>query len=161
MCEPQYQELLDKDTVILTNHALTTLLIRVQSPVCTRTSTMYLDFKMDKHQKATTEIPEDFQGFIYTLPGIVYIGDNHLEGELHHTLTLSHDSKKLIRFETRDKVAHFVVITGRLLRDPVVQYGPFVMASQDDIYATFEDYKSYTNGFERALGWKSKIAQEK
>ncbi|KAG0268827.1 hypothetical protein DFQ27_005614 [Actinomortierella ambigua] len=142
MCEPQYQELLDKDTVILTNHALTTLLIRVQSP-------------------ATTEIPEDFQGFIYTLSGTVYIADNHFKGEPHHTLTLSHDGKKLIRFETRDKVAHFVVITGRLLRDPVVQYGPFVMAAQDDIYATFDYYKSYTNGFKRALGWKSKIAQEK
>ncbi|KAG0237419.1 hypothetical protein BGW42_000995 [Actinomortierella wolfii] len=167
LCEPQYQELKDEDIPranpspgvvikVIAGHSN-----GVKSPVYTRTPTMYLDFRMEKHQKASTEIPEDFQGFIYTLSGTVYIGDNHFKGEPHHTLTLSHDGKEVIRFETRDEDAHFVVIAGQPLRDPVVQYGPFVMNSQDEIYATFEDFQLHKNGFERAAGWKSEIAQDK
>ncbi|KAF9977819.1 hypothetical protein BGZ73_004732 [Actinomortierella ambigua] len=165
MCAPQYQVLLDKDIPRVNPVPGVTVKVisgssnGVESPVYTKTPTMYLDFTMDKHQKAMTEIPGDFQGFIYVLSGDVYVGDNHFKGEAHHTLILSHNGKDVIRFETRDKDAHFVVIAGRPLRDPVVQYGPFVMTSQDEVYAAIEDFQLHMNGFERAAGWISEIVQ--
>jgi len=34
---------------------------------------------------------------------------------------------------------------------------PFVVSSQEEIFEAMRDYQSYSNGFERAMGWKSKI----
>jgi hypothetical protein len=44
-------------------------------------------------------------------------------------------------------------------KDPVVQYGPFVMTTKDEIYQAFSDYQSHANGFENAAYWKSKIGK--
>ena len=43
------------------------------------------------------------------------------------------------------------------LDQPVVQYGPFVMTSREEIQKTFIDYQLGQNGFEKAHVWKSEI----
>jgi hypothetical protein len=40
----------------------------------------------------------------------------------------------------------------------VVNYGPFVMNSEEEIFQTMLDYDKTTNGFERAKKWRSSIA---
>ena len=52
-----------------------------------------------------------------------------------------------------------VLIAGLPLDQKVVQYGPFVVTSQDEIHKAMSDYQSHTNGFERAKGWKSEIGK--
>lgn len=37
----------------------------------------------------------------------------------------------------------------------VVQHGPFVMNTQDEINKTFQDYQLGQNGFENAPKWRS------
>lgn len=44
-----------------------------------------------------------------------------------------------------------------VLDQKIVQYGPFVVSSQEEIFEAMRDYQSYSNGFERAMGWRSKI----
>ena len=43
------------------------------------------------------------------------------------------------------------------LEQPVVQYGPFVMTSREEIHKTLIDYQFAKNGFEKAHSWKSEI----
>lgn len=45
------------------------------------------------------------------------------------------------------------------LDQPVVQYGPFVLTTKEDVYQAIMDYQSHENGFERAKDWKSEIGQ--
>ncbi|KAF9079957.1 hypothetical protein BGX23_002891, partial [Mortierella sp. AD031] len=59
---------------------------------------------------------------------------------------------------TKDEDAHFVLIAGEPLNEPIVQHGPFVMNTSEDIYDTFADYRDGKNGFERARNWRSTIA---
>ncbi|KAG0054624.1 hypothetical protein BGZ83_010752 [Gryganskiella cystojenkinii] len=166
MCEPQYQELLDKEikrakpqdgveikVIAGESHG-------VQSQVYTRTPTMYLDYKMDKNKSVTQSIPASYTGFIYMLKGKAFIGekDKAFEGKAHHTLTFSEDGTDTIKIETKDEEAHFVVIAGEPLKEPIVQHGPFVMNTKEEIYNTFVDYQYGQNGFERAKNWKSTIA---
>jgi hypothetical protein len=40
-----------------------------------------------------------------------------------------------------------------------VQYGPFVLTSQEEVYQKIMDYQAHTNGFERARGWRSEIGK--
>jgi hypothetical protein len=45
-------------------------------------------------------------------------------------------------------------------QEPIVQYGPFVMNTEKEIQQAMSDFQSGRNGFERALGWTSKISQQ-
>lgn len=45
------------------------------------------------------------------------------------------------------------------LDQKVVQYGPFVLNSEEEVYQAFSDYQGFENGFERAKGWRSEIAK--
>ncbi|KAF9926078.1 hypothetical protein BGZ65_007439 [Modicella reniformis] len=83
------------------------------------------------------------------LKGTAYIGDKEFEGKAHHTLTFSEDGAETIKIQTRDEDAHFVLIAGEPLREPIVQHGPFVMNTGGEIYETFVDYQNGQNGFER------------
>ncbi|KAF9344948.1 hypothetical protein BGX34_005187 [Mortierella sp. NVP85] len=119
---------------------------------------MYLDYKMDKNKTVEQSIPASYTGFIYMLKGTAFIGDKEFEGKAHHTLTFSEDGAETIKIQTKDEDAHFVVIAGEPLKEPIVQHGPFVMNTQEEIYKTFVDYQFNQNGFERARDWHSTIA---
>jgi len=164
MCEPQYQELLDKEVKRANPEEGVEIKViageshGVSSQVYTRTPTMYLDIKMEKNKTLVQTIPASFTGFIYTLRGTIFVGDNAFKGEAHHTLTFSEDGAETVKITTKDDNAHFVLIAGEPLREPIVQHGPFVMNTKEEIYGTIRDYHSGTNGFERARDWSSTIA---
>ncbi|KFH73965.1 hypothetical protein MVEG_01178 [Podila verticillata NRRL 6337] len=166
MCDPQYQELRDgqipranpEDGVVITVIAGESY--GVKSPVYTRTPTMYLDVKMGKNKSIVQAIPASYTGFLYTLKGKIVVGESNYEAEAHHTLVLSEDGAETIKVRTVDEEAHFVIIAGQPLKEPIVQHGPFVMNSQEEIYETFMDYQQHKHGFERAEGWHSTIAQK-
>lgn len=50
-----------------------------------------------------------------------------------------------------------IIIAGEILDQEIVQYGPFVMDTQQGIQQALKDYQRGENGFERAKGWKSEI----
>ncbi|KAF9539827.1 hypothetical protein EC957_004920 [Mortierella hygrophila] len=164
MCEPQYQVLRDAQIPRATPQDGVVVKViageshGVKSQVYTRTPTMYLDFKMDKNKTVTQIIPSTFTGFIYMRKGKAYIGDKKFEGNAHHTLTLSEDGTETVKIETKDEDGHFVFIAGEPLKEPIVQHGPFVMNTDEEIYETFIDYQYTKNGFERARNWRSTIA---
>lgn len=54
---------------------------------------------------------------------------------------------------------NLVIIAGTPLDQPVVQYGPFVVTSKEGVYQALNDYQNFSNGFERAEGWKSEIGK--
>lgn len=163
MCEPQYQELLDaqiprakpQDGVVIKviageSHG-------VLSPIYTRTPTMFLDFKMSANQSVTQSIPPTYTGFIYMLKGTAFIGDeeSRTEAKAQHTLILSEDGTNTVKIQTGEKEVHFVLIAGEPLREPVVQIGPFVMNTREEVYETYRDYRDGVNGFERGRTWNS------
>ncbi|KAG0033654.1 hypothetical protein BGZ81_007781 [Podila clonocystis] len=165
MCEPQYQELLDGEIKrALPEDGVVVKVIAgeshgVKSQVYTRTPTMYLDYKMDKNKSIEQSIPASYTGFIYMLKGKTYIGEDGFEGNAHYTLTFTEEGET-VKIETKDEEAHFIFIAGEPLKEPIVQHGPFVMNTREEIYETFQDYQQGKNGFERASKWKSSIAHQ-
>jgi len=59
-------------------------------------------------------------------------------------------------FNKRETSAQFLLFAGRPIGEPIVQHGPFVMNTREEIEKTIDDYRRGRNGFERAPGWKSK-----
>ncbi|KAK3843801.1 MAG: RmlC-like cupin domain-containing protein [Linnemannia gamsii] len=171
MCEPQYQELLDAQIPRATPQNGVVIKViageshGITSQVYTRTPTLYLDFKLAQNKTVTQRIPASYSGFIYVLKGTVYVGDENtgqqVVGKAHQTMILSMDGATTVRIQTKDgademsaerggeEEAHFVLIAGEPIKEPVVQIGPFVMNSKEEVYETYQDYRDGVNGFER------------
>ncbi|HET8868840.1 MAG TPA: pirin-like C-terminal cupin domain-containing protein [Aquabacterium sp.] len=47
-----------------------------------------------------------------------------------------------MRVEAREHPARVLLIAGRPLDEPIVQYGPFVMNSNEQIHQAIQDYRS-------------------
>jgi len=159
MVPPAYQELLDSDIPKVEKDGVAVKVIAgtsmgVNSPVKTRSPTMYLDFRIQPNKEFVQEIPDNWNAFVYTLEGSALFGNNSTKGPAHHTLLLSSTSGPL-KVRTTDEAVHFVLIAGEPTGEPVVQYGPFVMNTQEEIYKTLLDFQAHANGFERAKGWES------
>ena len=52
-----------------------------------------------------------------------------------------------------------MLIAGLPLDQKIVQHGPFVVSSQQDVYQAMMDFQTNSNGFERGKGWRSEIGK--
>ncbi|XP_058569443.1 pirin isoform X2 [Neofelis nebulosa] len=148
MVEPQYQELKSKEIPKPSKDGVTVAVISgealgIKSKIYTRTPTLYLDFKLDhgaKHSQPIPKGPDDAQQKI----------------EPHHTAVLGEGDS--VQVQNRDPERnHFILIAGEPLGEPVIQHGPFVMNTNEEISQAILDFRNAKNGFERAKTWKSKI----
>jgi redox-sensitive bicupin YhaK (pirin superfamily) len=72
------------------------------------------------------------------------IGDHDARS---HQLALVHGDQD-IELQAGDAAVEILMLQGRPIREPVVQYGPFVMNSKQEIQQAFQDYQSTQFG-----GW--------
>lgn len=166
MTEPKYQELLKADIPHVSKDGIHVSVIAgeslgVSSPVRTITPTMYLDFKLDKGAYLSQPVADGWNGFLYLLKGKGLFGgpEEWTESDAHHTLVLGQGNHVEVKNE-EDEQLHFVLIAGEPIKETIVQHGPFVMNSQQEIFQTFQDYSQGKNGFERAPNWQSEIGKE-
>ncbi|XP_064878757.1 pirin isoform X2 [Oncorhynchus nerka] len=148
MVEPQYQELKDSQVPKPSREGVTVAVISgqalgVQSKIFTRTPTLYLDFKLDVGAKHVQPVPSGPDA-------------EQRKVEPHHTIVF-HDGDCIAVENKTSEVCHFVLIAGQPINEPVVQHGPFVMNTEEEINQAVRDYRTGTNGFERATAWRSKI----
>ncbi|XP_038841221.1 pirin isoform X2 [Salvelinus namaycush] len=148
MVEPQYQELKDSQVPKPSREGVTVAVISgqalgVQSKIFTRTPTLYLDFKLDGGAKHVQPVPSGPDA-------------EQQKVEPHHTIVFDDGDCIAVENQTSE-VSHFVLIAGQPINEPVVQHGPFVMNTEEEINQAVTDYRTGTNGFERAKAWRSKI----
>ncbi|XP_005111034.1 pirin [Aplysia californica] len=165
MVEPAYQELSDKDIPRGDKGGVKVKVIAgeafgVKSPVYTRTPTSYLDFVMSPGSQLDQPIPRDWNAFVYILSGEASFGPSEKEVvcKAHHTTTLNDDGDFIHVHNKGSEACHFVLISGQPIKEPVVQHGPFVMTTEQEIKEAISDYRNGENGFEKAMTWNSDYA---
>lgn len=127
----------------------------MKSPVYTRTPTMYLDFILKPGTHLQQPIPEMWNAFVYVLEGEGVFGNLKSSPTTAHHLLLLSLGDGLEAWNKSSKSLRFILVGGEPLGEPVVQFGPFVMNTQEEIDQTIEDYENCTNGFEKAKHWRS------
>jgi len=162
MCNPSYQELLDKDIPRTTRDGVTVKVIAgesmgIKSPVITKTPTMYLDFSLEPNSTVIQNVPSEFNGFAYILSGTAVFGTQGKLFNAFHTLVF--DKGDSVEVTTKDSSVRFVLVAGLPLNEPVVQHGPFVMNTPQQIQEAMMDYQNGRNGFEGAQSFESSISQ--
>jgi len=166
MCDPAYQELKSKDVPKVTKNGVSAIVIAgealgVKSKVYTRQPVHYLHFTMQPNSTLHQPIPKGFNAFCYILRGEASFGPVG-KGKLckpHTTIVLTQQGDGVIVQTSKDAEVDFVLIAGQPTNEPIVQHGPFVMNTAEEIQTAIRDYQMGQKGFERASGWRSKIGQ--
>ncbi|KAI0561522.1 pirin [Gracilaria domingensis] len=146
MTKPQYQELLAEDVPLAKNEdgsievkVIAGKCFDVESKVFTQTPTLYWDVRMLKGATFEEQIPEQYNAFIYVLEGKVTAGKKDVEGE--HGACMVFGPGEGVQIKSDDE-ARFVVLAGQPLDEPIVQHGPFVMNTKEQIMQAFRDYSA-------------------
>ena len=106
------------------------------------TDTLYLDVELPPDAEFAQSLDPDHNTFIYVYEGAVRVGD----GDSARVL----DTRSAGLLSTGDRIAvraekggaRLLVLAGRPLHEPVVQYGPFVMNTREEIEQAIRDYQN-------------------
>jgi quercetin 2,3-dioxygenase len=104
------------------------------------TRPLFADVLLTERGMFSLPVPEDHNAFVYGFEGRALVGPDGDEHALesHEGAVLSPGSE--IRVCTGDVPARFLVLAARPIGEPVVQYGPFVMNSREEIQQALLDY---------------------
>ena len=112
------------------------------------TDVSYFDVQVNTGKRFSHELPITHNSFLY-----VFEGDGQLNG--HNvppdTMVVLDEESSTFEFIAGKKGARFIVISGKPINEPVVQYGPFVMNTREEIDQAMRDYQS--NNFVRDKAW--------
>jgi hypothetical protein len=106
------------------------------------TDPTYLDVALPAGAAFVHTLPAEYHAFVYAYEGALEVGagaePRHLRG--HAAGVLSAGERVELRASAAP--ARFLLLAGRPLREPIVQYGPFVMNTREEIEQALADYRS-------------------
>lgn len=103
------------------------------------TEPLYLDVHLPAGQSFGQALPAGHNAFVYVYRGAVTIGDAVVEAQRMGVLDNAGGSDGVVVTASED--TRFLLIAGQPLNEPIAQYGPFVMNTQDQIYQTLADFR--------------------
>ncbi|VVT54668.1 uncharacterized protein SAPINGB_P004191 [Magnusiomyces paraingens] len=166
MCKPRYRDLRAVEIpIVKPDDKVTIKVISGESygvdsiKNLAYTPVWFLDCTIAPGGMVDQTLPEKFNAFVYVLEGEVTVLNRKVKA--HHTVFLNTDGDR-VNVCVKDNAgtqARVAIIAGEPLTQPIVQRGPFVETSAKRVTKAFDDYVSGTNGFERAVGWESRIGK--
>jgi hypothetical protein len=85
-------------------------------------------------------LPAGHSALVYSYEGEILVGEGRKEVPHRAAGLLSEGAE--IKLQAKERGARVLVLAGKPLREPVVQYGPFVMNSREEIEQAIDDYQS-------------------
>ena len=104
------------------------------------TEPLYLDIHAPAGTEFSTALPESHNAFIYVYRGAVTVGDTKVDSRRMGILSNTPGANGVTIRAT--DAARLILIAGKPLREPIVQYGPFVMNTQQEIYQALNDFRN-------------------
>ncbi|KAI0695929.1 RmlC-like cupin domain-containing protein [Cytidiella melzeri] len=130
----------------------------VESPVRPLGGCWYFHMVFSKKSTIFQDLPAGWTAFIYLWKGSLIVGEDTLAHETFNTLVLSADAGETgVKLTAVEDGTEFVLAAAEPLDQTIVQYGPFVMTTKEEIQKTLIDYQLGQNGFEKAHKWQSEI----
>lgn len=103
------------------------------------TEPIYWDVNLPEEKTFTQIIPENHNLFVYVHKGTISIGEQKRELTAGNAGLLFKGEELLI---TATSDAKFLVLAGKPIKEPIAQYGPFVMNTNEEIEQAIRDYQS-------------------
>ncbi|MFT4171241.1 MAG: pirin family protein [Rhodocyclaceae bacterium] len=104
------------------------------------TAPLYLDVHLPAGASFAQRIPAGHNAFIYTYRGEVDVDGTRVPDRNMGLLVNDSHADGIVFTATAD--ARVLIIAGQPLDEPIAQYGPFVMNTQEEIMQTLMDYRA-------------------
>lgn len=104
------------------------------------TEPLFLDVHLPAGASFKGAIPGTHNAFIYVYRGEVAVGDTMVASRRMGILSNTPGADGVILTAKTD--ARLILIAGRPLNEPIVQYGPFVMNTQEEIHQALDDFRN-------------------
>ena len=147
MIAPWYRDISSAEIPVLTDtqgvtvriiaghrHGLTGAVVREH------TQPLYLDMEIPAGQTLAQTLPPDHNAFVYVFRGELKIGMTTVPVNRMAILDNAPDADGVVLTATQP--ARALLIAGRPLHEPIVQHGPFVMNTQQEIFDAVKDYQN-------------------
>jgi redox-sensitive bicupin YhaK (pirin superfamily) len=104
------------------------------------TQPLYLDLQLPAGARFEQALPPGHNAFVYVYRGAVDIAGQSVPTQRLAILANTPDADGVVIAATDE--ARVLLIAGHPLNEPIVQYGPFVMNTQQEIYQALSDFRS-------------------
>ncbi len=104
------------------------------------TQPRYLDIELPAGAQFEQQIPAIHNAFIYVYRGEVSVAGEPVPAQRMAIFANEAASDGVVIQATVD--AKLILISGQPLKEPIVQYGPFVMNTQQEIYEALSDFRA-------------------
>lgn len=104
------------------------------------TQPLYLDLHFDQGSSFAQNLPATHNAFVYVYRGALRIGDTEVPEQRMAILSSAADSDGVVL--RADGPARALLIAGQPLNEPIAQYGPFVMNTNEEIFQAVEDFRA-------------------
>ncbi|MEY2720134.1 MAG: hypothetical protein RLZZ273_1500 [Bacteroidota bacterium] len=153
LCQPSYQEIRKADipAAVLCDGQLVVKVVSgslfdVAGPATTHSVVATAMGSFTENLDHRLQTPRMSTFAIYVLNGSLVVNDQHRVER--HQLVVFDDSSDQTEIVLRSEQAGDVLIlAGEPIGEPVVQYGPFVMNTEEEIHQAIEDYRNGRMGY--------------
>ncbi len=104
------------------------------------TDPLYLDVLLPAGARFSTAVAEGYNAFLYAYEGSVTVGEDARVLETQSLGIVSNGDA--IEVQAGAAGARFILLAAKPLREPIVQYGPFVMNTHEEIEQAIRDYQN-------------------
>ena len=104
------------------------------------TDPYYFDVHLAPHAVFEGTVPAGHNAFVYVYEGDALVGEERKALERRSAGLLG--AGDAIRLAGGKEGSRVLVLAGKPLREPVVQYGPFVMNTREEIEQAIDDYRN-------------------
>jgi quercetin 2,3-dioxygenase len=101
------------------------------------TDVLYLDIALDGGARFELPLSESHHAFVYVFEGSARVAGDDLA---KHTLAVL-GRGDTVEIEAGEAGGRLILVAGQPIGEPVVQYGPFVMNTREEIEQAFTDYR--------------------
>ncbi|WP_284618428.1 pirin family protein [Aquabacterium humicola] len=112
----------------------------VQRP---RTEPLYLDLHLEPGARFEQPLDPAFNAFVYVYRGALSIEGTNVPLQRMAVLANRADGDGVV-LTAGDEPTRALLIAGRPLKEPIAQYGPFVMNTRDELMQAVEDFRNGT-----------------
>lgn len=102
------------------------------------TQPLIVDIRLTAGQCLTLPVPAGLSALVYAFEGSLMLGDTALPNE--NTALLGDGDQLLLR--AGDTGGRLLLLAGKALNEPIAQYGPFVMNTEQQIEQAIMDYQA-------------------
>jgi redox-sensitive bicupin YhaK (pirin superfamily) len=104
------------------------------------TEPLYLDIELQAGTSFEQPLPDSHNAFLYVYRGQIEVAGTSVPAQKMAILA-NEPGRDGVALKS-EQGSRLLLIAGRPLREPIAQYGPFVMNSRDEIYQAMADYQS-------------------